>query len=232
MKRLRLTFALLAVPAAALAASGCGGTADSHESHGLQKLPAAQVQRMAAEALRSAGSVHLKGSGLLDGAPVKINLRFDGSSAAGTVVTGGVRIAITRIGDEFYLKADQAALKQLGASSDARRVGADRWLKLGRQQVTTLDGLSLAKLAGQLTANDSPLERDVAQATIDGKQVVVLSRKDGAKLYVANTGIAYPLRGQTTGRDAGRLEFTEYGAHFHITAPDHALDVGKLTERG
>lgn len=225
MTSLRLTFALFAVPAAAFAASGCGGTADSD---GLQKLPAAQVQQRAAKALASAGSVRVKGSGLLDGAPVKIDLRFEGSSAAGTVVTGGVRIAITRIGDRFYLKADEAALKQLGASSIARRVGAGRWLKLGRQQVSTLDELSLAKLAGQLTANDSPLEDDVAQATVNGKKVVVLSRKNGAKLYVANTGAAYPVRGETTGRDAGRLEFTDYGARFHITAPGDAVDVGAL----
>ena len=34
------------------------------------------------------------------------------------------------------------------------------------------------------------------------------------------------------GRAAGRIEFSEYGADFRITAPEEPLDVGKLPVRG
>jgi hypothetical protein len=58
------------------------------------------------------------------------------------------------------------------------------------------------------------------QATRDGQQVVVLTRQNGSKLYVANTGRAYPLRGEHKGPAPGRIDFTECAAGFHITAPE------------
>ena len=67
----------------------------------------------------------------------------------------------------------------------------------------------------------------MAQATLDGKQVVVVSLQDGSKLYVANTSVPYPLRGDFMGRAGGRIDFTQYGADFRITAPENAVDVGK-----
>ena len=47
-----------------------------------------------------------------------------------------------------------------------------------------------------------------------------------------NTGVGYPLRGDFKGPAAGRIDFSEYGADFRITAPEEPLDVGKLPVRG
>ena len=41
-------------------------------------------------------------------------------------------------------------------------------------------------------------------------------------------GPAYPVRGELKGQNAGRLEFTDYGAPLHITAPSNAIDVRPL----
>ena len=75
---------------------------------------------------------------------------------------------------------------------------------------------------------DSPWGRRWSRPTLDGTKVVVISRKDGSKLYVANTGPPYPLRGEKKGANAGRTDFTEYGADFHITAPANAMDIGQV----
>lgn len=48
---------------------------------------------------------------------------------------------------------------------------------------------------------------------------MVVRWRDGSKLYVANTGPAYPLRGDFKSPHAGRIDFTEYGAPIQITAP-------------
>lgn len=45
------------------------------------------------------------------------------------------------------------------------------------------------------------------------------------KLYVANTGPPYPLHADKKGNDAGRIDLSEYGADFHITAPSNAVDL-------
>ena len=45
---------------------------------------------------------------------------------------------------------------------------------------------------------------------------------------IANTGPAYPLSGELKGQNAGRIEFTEYGAPLHITAPGDAIDLRPL----
>lgn len=44
-------------------------------------------------------------------------------------------------------------------------------------------------------------------------------------MYIADTGPAYPLRLDFTGPNPQRLDFTNYGARFHITAPGNAVDL-------
>jgi hypothetical protein len=224
MTRLRLALPLV-VAAAAFAAQGCGGDATTN---GLERLSAPKVQQRAGAALTSAGSVHVRGSG----ATFDFDMRFDGSSSSGTFAAEGVKLAMTRIGDAFYVKAGRSALEKLGAAPPAARVGAGRWLKLGIGQITAWKGLSLAEIAAQLGKGDSPLKPEVEQATLAGKRVVILRHEDGSKLYVANTGVAYPLRADYNGRAPGRLDFTEFGSGAPITAPEHAVDVETLLNRG
>jgi hypothetical protein len=89
-------------------------------------------------------------------------------------------------------------------------------------------GRSLASFAAQLNTNDSPLDPVVEQTELDGTKVVVVRRQDGSELYVANTGDAYPLRANDKGKDAGQLDFTEYGADFHIVAPQGTVQLSEL----
>ena len=73
----------------------------------------------------------------------------------------------------------------------------------------------------QLTVNDIAVIR---QAALNGRKVVVITdQRHGVKLYIANTGAAYPLRADLLGPHPQRIDFTSYGANFHITAPPNAI---------
>jgi hypothetical protein len=218
---------LVVVPLLALALHGCGsGT----QTNGLERLSAAEVQQRAAAALKSAKSVHFSGKSA--GGRASVDVRIQGASSVGTLITAaGRRLAVTRVADATYIKASRLALKALGAPAALSRGGADRWIKLRPQDLTSLRGFSAQDVATQLTRYDMPVKSSVQQAKLDGEQVVVIRNRDGSKLYVANTGAAYPLRGEFKGPDAGRLDFTEYGADFHITAPVHAISLSKFVDR-
>ncbi len=219
---------MLAVSAlAALALSGCGSDSDTN---GLEKLSARTAQQKSLAALRSATSARVQGTSLVAGSRARIDVRFSGRSSRGVVAAAGVEFAFTRVGDSTYIKAGREALERLGAPASIRRVAAGRWLRLAPGEVT-LTGLSRAELVGQLAENESPLEPHVARETLDGERVVVVTQQNGSKLYISNTGPAYPLRGDYKGQAPARFEFTEFGADFDITPPAHPVDAGKLAGR-
>jgi hypothetical protein len=139
-----------------------------------------------------------------------------------------VKLEITTIANTTYLKANQQTWQTLGVPATAAQRLADRWVKTRPQQVTGLTGFTLDNLAAQLIKDDSPWEPKVEQTTLDGNKVIVISQQDGSKLYVANTGPPYPLRGEEKGANAGRIDFIEYGTDFHITAPSGAVDTGEI----
>jgi hypothetical protein len=231
MKLIRGAVAWTAAMAAVVtvAASACGGAATSTgatstgaTTNGLETKSPADVLQEAAAALEAAKSVHVVGTG---SSSDHLDVRLQGGSSTGMFTHSGVQVKFTIIGNVGYVKTDQAGLNQLGLPQQLQRHDAGRWLEVRAQDFT---GLTLAALAPQLTTYRGPLVPKVRQATLNGRKVVVVSWRNGGKLYVANTGPAYPLRGELTGQNAGQLEFTEYGAPLHITAPSNAIDVRPL----
>jgi hypothetical protein len=208
----------------ALFVAGCGGT----PTNGLEEKSAAQVQQAATAAIEAASSVHVTGTGVREGRPVQVDLRIQDGSSRGTITIEGARLEITTVGPNAYVQGDQQALELLGVPPAAAQLGAGRSLKLTAQEAAPLEGYSLDSFAAQLAKNDSPLDPKVKQTELDGQKVVVVSRQDGSKLYVANTGDAYPLRADDKGPDAGRLDFTEYGADFLIPAPQVTVELSEL----
>jgi len=208
----------------ALFVAGCGGTA----TNGLEEKSAAQVQQAATAAIEAASSVHVTGTGVREGRPVQVDLRIQDGSSRGTITIEGARLEITTVGPNAYVQGDQQALELLGVPPAAAQLGAGRSLKLTAQEAAPLEGYSLDSFAAQLAKNDSPLDPKVKQTELDGQKVVVVSRQDGSKLYVANTGDAYPLRADDKGPDAGQLDFTEYGADFLIPVPQVTIELSEL----
>jgi hypothetical protein len=216
----------------ALLVAGCGGgtktstsPTSTPQTNGLEQRPAAEVQQAAASALKAVKSVHVAGTGLSEGKPVRVDARLQGNAGAGTLQLEGAKLEITVIGNTTYLKADQQTWTTFGVPPAVAHRIAGRWVKGGPKQVSNVTGFTLDSYAAELAKSESPLQPKVQQSTLDGTKVVVLTAQDGSKLYVANTGPPYPLRAEKKGTDAGRIDFTEYGADFHITAPTDAITV-------
>ena len=208
--------------------AGCGGGA---ETNGLERASAADVQQKAAAALKSATSVHVRGTSVVDGVTARFDVRIEGASSTGSLTVDGTRVEITNLPDAAYVKAGAAGLKAIGAPPALQRAGAGRWLKLDPRDLTTLEGFSAAELAAQLTTYESPPEPEVKQVTRAGDRVVVLTMRDRSKLYVANTGAAYPLHGDYGQPGPARVDFTEYGVHFAIAAPAGAVGVEEAVKQ-
>jgi hypothetical protein len=222
----------------ALALAGCGGgsktgqtqtkapTTNRPATNGLENQSAAQVLQAATAALKTAKSVHVRSTGVGDqGKPVQVvDLRLQGRSSSGTIEQQGAKLAIISVGDDTWIKGNQQAWKQLGAPTKALPRLAGRWVKTDPRH-TNMRAFSLTSLAVALAETDSLLVPTVEQTMLNGKQVVVISHQDGSRLYVANTGPAYPLRAENKGKYAGRFDLTEYGTDFHITPPDNAVDL-------
>jgi hypothetical protein len=208
-----------------LVLTGCGG---GTETNGLEDKSPAQIQEEAAAAIKGAKGVHVMGTSITEGTPAQVDLRIENGSSSGSITLEGADFEITRVGEVIYVKADEAALENLSLPRELHRLGADRWLKLAPEEASGLEGFSLDSFAQQLMMNESALETEAEQTELDGRRVVVISMQDGSRLYVANTGPAYPIRGELKGANEGRIDFSEYGVDFEITAPENYVELGEL----
>jgi hypothetical protein len=134
------------------------------------------------------------GTGLSEGKPVRVDARLQGNAGAGTLQLEGVKLEITVVGDTTYLKGDQPTWTAFGVPTAVAHRIAGQWVKGGPKQVGSVTGFTLDSYAADLAKSESPLQPQVQQTTLDGKKAVLLTAQDGSKLYIANTGPAYPLR--------------------------------------
>jgi hypothetical protein len=229
--RLAVTVALLT-----LVASGCGGgtktnaartgatqttsaTTGAIKPNGLEKKPPAQVAQAAAAALKAAKSVHITWTWRSEGKAMRVETRVRGGSYAGIYEEGDARFEVIGIGNDTYFRANERGYKLAGVPGLLGRLAAGQWTKSPSKEANWEEQFSLATFADLLPAGNPPFEPTVEQATLDGDKVVVVAAQDGSKLHVANTGPAYPRRFDSNGADLARIDFTEYGVDFHITAP-------------
>ena len=200
-------------------------TTSGARTNGLEHRSAAQVRKEVGAALRTAKSVHVTVAGSNSGQLPQLDLRIQGSSSTGAMGLGGVQYQITTIDGGTYVNGDQRVWEAFGLPAAVQRRLAGRWVKVRPQQFASLEAFSLDSLAAGLTRNDSRLAAKVEQATLDGRKVLVLRKRDGSRIYVANTGPAYPLRTEGKGPSAVRVDFTEYGVDFQITTPSDVVDL-------
>ena len=160
----------------------------------------------AAAALRAAKSVHIVGSD----PPGHFDYRMQGSSTIGTITLPRGQTRFRVIGRYGYVKTDFGH-------------DAGRWLKYPSQAFEEFTIAQWASFSG-----NGPLEPKVQQATVNGRKVVVVNWRNGSKLYVANTGPAYPLREEFNGNYPVQMVFSEYNVPLDIVAaPSNAIDASK-----
>lgn len=200
-----------------LAAGACAG---GEETNGLEREPAAEVQQAAAAALRDARTVHVTGLHLGADHAVLADARVRDKLSSVTATAANTRFEIIKDGNDVYVKGDQAAWQALQAPPPVEGF-AGHWVRLRSGQVK-VDLVSLDALVSLVTDTAWRLVPKVEQMTLDGTKVVTLSRPDGSKLYVANTGPAYPMRIEDKS-NGSQIEFREPGVDFHVDVPVDAL---------
>jgi hypothetical protein len=208
------------VAAVILALAVTSGCAGEEPTNGLERKPAVEVQQAAAAALRDARNVHVTGLHVGVDHAARVDLRVQGKLSSIAGMLAGSPLEIIESGGDVYLKGDQAVWQALEAPPAVEGF-AGHWVKLRLGQVK-LDAMSLDSLVSLVTDDAWRMASTVEQATLDGRKVVSLGRQDGSRLYVANTGPAYPVRIEDKS-NGSRVEFTEQGVDFHIATPGDAL---------
>jgi len=232
IRRAGVVIAGLGAAALMLAACSSGGGSAAigvagGATNGLQNQTPDQVVRDAVAALRAAKSVQLVVIPPVGpGGPFKLaDVQIQGDVAIATFVKKGrAMFEVAIAGKRAYIQFSREMLRRIGAPGFVKGLMAGHWVRMRRNQVPPriFKQSSMASVAARL-AHHGPLQAAVRQATLNGRKVVVVTdRRNGAKLYVANTGRAFPLLViWPDGRH--RIELTRYGASFPVPTPANTL---------
>lgn len=203
------------------ASASQSATATRPATNGLEKMSATAVSHAAIGMFSLAGSVRVRGTMTGGGPAAKFDLRYEGTSISGSYVDKGSTYEYTASGGHSYLKASAVGWEAMGNSPDVAGMLAGHWQQAGSAP-SGEEWPSRAIFVSELGLRESAQGATMAQATLNGRLVVVVTYPDGSKLYVANTGPAYPVRFDVTGNAGGRRDFSQYGTQFHITVPSGA----------
>ena len=217
---------LTGLTAVAVAACGGGGAKDNGVA---SKSPAA-ILAAAQSAVQSAKSVHLVGSVVSSGQPVRLDLDIlSGRGAKGQISESGLSFQILASGSTVYIKGSSAFLQHF-AGGTAAQIFAGKWLKgTATGQLAAIGQFTnLPGLFGQLIAGHGTLTKG-ATTTIAGQKVVgVTDAQKGGTMYVATTGTPYPLQVSKSGSTGGSLTFNHYNESVALSPPQGAIDISQF----
>ena len=130
----------------ALVASGCGGGAKTSDpqanptqTKGLERQSPAQVQPGCRRDPQGRQSVHVTGTAINNGKPVRVDLRIQSNASSGTMELHGVKLEFITTGHHL----PQGRPADLGDAGCPRWLGrlADRWVKTGPRRAAGLTRL-------------------------------------------------------------------------------------------
>jgi hypothetical protein len=212
--------------------AGCGSGHQKAQSNGEASKPANQVLANAKAAATAADSVHVSGSLVSGGTPIKLDLSMAGARGAkGSMATNGLSFNLIRIGDSLYIKGSDEFYKHFAGAAVAQLLHG-RWLKASatQGQLKSLAPLTnIGALFAGISANHGKLENKGATAFQGQRVVEIRDTSDNSKLYVAATGKPYPVAivgGKQN--QSGTISFGDWNSHVSLSAPSNALDISKL----
>jgi hypothetical protein len=222
--------ALLCTVLAAFTLAACGGSS----GNGVESQSATQIVNAALHAAEGAKTVHVFGSVSDGGVPLKLNLEIDGEKGAqGTITDGGLTMTLIRIGDKAYFSGGAALYERYGGS-EAANLLKGKWLEAPASsgELAALTPLTnLKSLLGETLKSHGTLQKG-STSTVNGKQAIaVKDTQKGGTLYVATTGVAYPIEIVKSGSSGGKFTFGSWNAHVSLSAPAGAIDIAKLEEQ-
>lgn len=236
----------LACSLAALAVllAGCGGhKSSSSTTTGAQTTTAAPngVESKSADgivtamqaAVAHARSVHVVGGGTSGGTAIALDLKLvRNRGGAGHIAVGGLGFDIIRIGNKLYFKGERKFLVHYAGSAAAQLL-AGKWFVVSSS--TTGFGsfaplTDLKALISQILSSHGALKKG-STTTIGGQPAIaVIDKTNGATLYVATTGPAYPLAlTPSAKRGKGAIKFSSWNQAVPLKAPPKPINYAKLT---
>ncbi len=219
----------LALLLVAVLLGGCGSSGSA--GNGVAAKPAAEILETSRSAAERAATVHVAGSILGAGKPISINMELVADKGGqGRLTQGDLEIELVGLNKAVYATGNAAFYERFvgaGAASTLRGT----WLRQASAHgplrslapLTDLPQLIEIALAGHGT-----LARGAA-TRIDGHSAIALEDPSaGGTLYVATTGIPYPLAIKRRGLDPGKLVFDRWNQPASITPPTRVIDVQEL----
>ncbi|MFI6942178.1 hypothetical protein ACIBI4_23140 [Streptomyces sp. NPDC050418] len=216
--------AVVGALSAGLFATGAGLTGCSSEdpdagTNGMAKLSAAKIHTQSRAAADSVASVTVDADLVVKGQPYKIDMKLNSDGGTGEITDDGVSFRLLRVGDDVYLQADAALLKEGDKPAKSSKL-SDKYVKVPeddplykRLRVYTDKGDlldMLLDLPGKLTKGD--------RTEVGKVRTIQLAAARGGTIDVSLEGEPYPLRLVRAG-GAGTLKLSEWGQSVTVEAP-------------
>ena len=216
-----------------VALAGCGSSGSS--ANGIAAMSPAEILATARSAAVGAATVHVAGSILSQGKPISLNMELVADKGGvGRITLGELSIRLVELDGWLYVNGNRSFYERFTAPLSARRLQGT-WLKgsAAGQALRSFSSLTdLSKLLGGTLASHGSLTR-VAGVSVDGRRTVGVSDlARGGTVYVATSGIPYPLEIVWHGRRRGRVVFDKWNRAAEPTAPTHAINIKRLQSKG
>lgn len=221
MKRVLAVAALLAAPLLA----GCGG---SDEPRPQETISAPQLLANARAALAGTTAVHVVGTFPVRGVATEVDFQLQNGDVAGTQGAQGVRLDLTAVGGNVYVKAPLGFWRTRAPEFIALRL-PDRWVQLPDSASLGLNAFTPRALSDGLATPDTDLQPQVTNGDVDGRPALVLTKRNGSQLFVAASGEPLPLRITDTGPPSTTLTLTDHGVPRPITVPPDPVRIPGLS---
>jgi hypothetical protein len=211
---------LAAAGGVAVLLAGCGGSTAAGERTG------AEVATDAAEAVASAGSVHVTGAITYAGVAQHVDLHLQDDDLVGTISTGGEDVDLVVAGGSTHMRAGADFWADHGLPPEIVPDLDGSWVLMPAEAAAEFGAFTLDGLVEQLADADG-LEEEVRSEQRDGVPVLVVTHADGGTLTVEAHRPGFPL---VLHRDRGatqRLEYSRFGELEDITAPVDVVDLAE-----
>jgi hypothetical protein len=211
--------------------AGCGGDSEAVLPEVSRPVVSSLTpQQIVTEAQRSfaqASSVHITGNYRENGKPVTFDIRLAQDKATGTVTSDGSKTEVRRIGDQVFVLGDDKFLTALGPEAVKTK---GKWLVAPSAQADPgLANLTdKQRFLGTLNPGNGVLVKEPVRP-LAGTPAVSVRSSTGARLFVADTGPANPLRLQRTGAISGFVDYGDFSAPVDVTAPTPTVPLASVT---
>lgn len=209
------------VAATSVILAGCGGSSDNGEA----KKTGPQVASDAADAMKAAGAFHIAGTMTQSGKPTSVDLQIQNNNVSGKMTLDGASFNLVIVNGKAYIKGDTKFWTASGVPAQSAALLNGRWVSAPSSTSSDFSELTADGFAKELkNPSDGAINTQVHKAQVNGKDVVVVTQKDGSELDVAAKGKPYPLRISNKG-ESGALTFSGWGQTQPITTPPSPLDL-------